>query len=241
MLRLSPQPEFVAWFESLGEAEAEEVASGLEVVATAGEALDPPRVSRALLWFDGTGTGAGASLEGGLELAVSQSAEALRSVLTWQRELIAALEAEPFGVRLASSSPELSAEALDTVARLRRELRAWQREVLLRFASDSVSQERLASKRAELMQTFSSVLELMGFSAGRFIALSNGLRELTIATTNPALRVLFGVDATAKRLVLLLGEPLTRAYYGDSVRRAEQHWARYQERVLAQHTEREEP
>jgi hypothetical protein len=241
MFRLSPEPEFVAWFESLSEAEAEEVASALEVVASAGEALDPPRVSRALLWFDGTGTGAGTSLEGGLELAVSHSAEALRSMLTWQRELIAALEAEPFGVRLASLSPRLSAEALDTVARLRRELRAWQREVLLRFASGTVSPERLVAKRAELMQTFSSVLELMGFSAGRFIALSNGLRELTVATTTPKLRVLFGVDATAKRLIVLLGEPLTRAYYGDSVRRAEQRWASYQERALAQRTEREKP
>jgi hypothetical protein len=241
MFRLSPQPEFVAWFESLGESEAEEVAAALEVVASAGEALDPPRVSRALLWFDGTGTGAGSLLEGGLELAVSHSAEALRSMLTWQRELIAALEAEPFGVRLASLSPEVSAEALDTVARLRSELRAWQREVLLRFASGTVSTERLTSKRAELMQTFSSVLELMGFSAGRFIALSNGLRELTIATTNPKLRVLFGVDATAKRLIVLLGEPLTRAYYGDSVRRAEQRWATYQERVLTERTERDKP
>ena len=53
-----------------------------------------------------------------------------------------------------------------------------------------------------------------------------------ITRVTPPLRVLFGIDATAKRLVALLGEPLDRAYYGDSVRFVETRWARYQERAV---------
>jgi len=55
----------------------------------------------------------------------------------------------------------------------------------------------------------------------------SGLCELTIASTEPPLRVLFGLDAPGQRIVALLGEPLTRSYYGDSVQLAEQRWLSY--------------
>jgi hypothetical protein len=56
---------------------------------------------------------------------------------------------------------------------------------------------------------------------------SSGLCELTIPSTEPPLRVLFGLDAPGQRIVVLVGEQLTRSYYGDSVQLAEQRWLSY--------------
>ena len=55
----------------------------------------------------------------------------------------------------------------------------------------------------------------------------SGLCELTVVSTEPRLHVLFGLDAPAQRIVALLGEPLTRSYYGDSVLLAERRWREY--------------
>jgi hypothetical protein len=57
-----------------------------------------------------------------------------------------------------------------------------------------------------------------------------------VPSVRPALRILFGVDTAGKRLIVLRGESLTRAYYGDSVRLAEARWAAYQEQALARST-----
>jgi len=61
----------------------------------------------------------------------------------------------------------------------------------------------------------------------------SGLCELTVVTTEPRLRLLFGLDVIEKRIVVLLGEPLDRAYYGDSVKLAERRWQAYCERAKA--------
>jgi hypothetical protein len=60
------------------------------------------------------------------------------------------------------------------------------------------------------------------------------LRELCIDNVRPQLRVLFGLDFPARRLIAILGEPLDRRYYGDSVRKAEQRWRQYCENLASQ-------
>jgi hypothetical protein len=235
MFEIVPEPEFRAFFAALTEPEAEEVAAALEVVAHAAATLDPPGVSRALLWFEGTGTGTETLAAPGsfaLELALRRSAEGLRSVLAWQRELLSCLDAAAFRRRLERLAAPLAEQALATVERLRAELRAWQTELALRLGVGHVSVDSLTERRAAIMREFSSVLALLGLDPGHFIALASGLRELTVTRATPHVRVLFGIDVSAKRLVVLLGEPLDRAYYGDSVRRAESRWASYQEHVL---------
>lgn len=235
MFEIVPEPRFRVWFEALGEPLAEEVATALEVVAHAAETLEPPGVSRALLWFDGTGTGAstlGSPSVYPIRLWLERSADGLRSVLAWQHELLACLGAPAFRRRLEKLPPSSAADALGTVEKLRAELRAWQKEVALGLGAGRVSVDLMERRRAAIMREFAGVLELLGFRPGEFIALSSGLRELTITRVNPPLRVLFGIDAAAKRLVALLGEPLDRAYYGDSVRFAEARWASYQERAM---------
>jgi hypothetical protein len=57
MFEVVPEPEFSAWFETLPDPFAEEVASAIDLTASAGPALMPQRLSRLLLWYDGTGSG----------------------------------------------------------------------------------------------------------------------------------------------------------------------------------------
>lgn len=59
---------------------------------------------------------------------------------------------------------------------------------------------------------------MVGLEPSELMNSASGLCELTIVSTEPKLHVLFGLDAPAKRIVVLLGEPLTRSYYGDSAR-----------------------
>jgi len=235
MFEIVPEPEFAAWFASLAEPAAEEVAAALEVVARASETLEPPGVSRALLWFDGVGVG---SIPGvsdfALPLVLIESARGLHAMLAWQRELVSCLESPVFRARLSTLSVPVAEAAFATVERLRAELRSWQKEVVLAAGAGRWSAADARERRERLMSELSTVLGLLGLSPGDFIALANGLRELVISSTEPRLRLLIGIDAASKRLVALLGEPLTRAYYGDSVRSAEARWGRYQAAASAQ-------
>lgn len=234
MFDIRLEPEFSSWFETLSAYDAEEVAAALDLVARLGIS-DPPQVSRALLWFDSTD---GAPVwDDTLEFVVSKAAEELRSVVAWQRELLGALDSPPFRDRVARLSTAASVEVLAKVAHLRTEIRAWQQEVLLQAGSGRPSVGTYAARRAEVTRAFASVFELLGLSPERFTTLVNGLRELTVASTNPKFRILLGLDVEARRLVALLGEPLSRRYYGDSVRRAEARWASYTRRVIAHRKE----
>jgi len=56
MFQVMPDPEFSAWYETLPEPLAEEVATAIDVAASACSLLAPERLSRLLLWFDGTGS-----------------------------------------------------------------------------------------------------------------------------------------------------------------------------------------
>jgi hypothetical protein len=116
MFELVPQPEFSAWFETLAEPEAEEVVSALEIVAGADEALEPPGVSRALLWYDGTGSpDSPFQALPGLELRLAQSADGVRALVAWQRELVSCLDSSAFRRRLAGLSSAVAARALSSL------------------------------------------------------------------------------------------------------------------------------
>jgi hypothetical protein len=71
------------------------------------------------------------------------------------------------------------------------------------------------------------VLTLVGLGLGDLGDRESGLRELTVPGTAPVLRVLYGLDVSGQRLVALIGDALTRTYYGDSVRIAERRWSEY--------------
>jgi hypothetical protein len=105
------------------------------------------------------------------------------------------------------------------------------RSALATLATLSAREARVLAERFapenELKEPFFEVLRLVGLEPTQMMNSPSGLCELTIASTEPRLRVLFGLDAPGQRIVALVGEQLTRNYYGDSVQLAEQRWLAY--------------
>ena len=128
MFEVVPEPEFEIWYESLPEPLAEEVATAIDLAASAGGLLAPERLSRLLLWFDGTGSGSGPDLgvPGHLSMTALAQLPAMqaRSYLTWQQEALLCLDSAPFRERLERLTPELAAQALSQVERLKRRLQS---------------------------------------------------------------------------------------------------------------------
>ncbi len=255
MFEIKPSTEFSAWFESLSPAVVEEVACALDLLAAAGTALGPSHASRALLWFDGTGDGVPESFERNYHrIARAETARAgfdIQELLLWQREVVRCLESEAFGQRLAQLEPKAASLALTVIESLKRRLHEARMRIslqaqaapvrpLAKWASGlSPREERVlyerfglseledASLSRVLRESFFDVLRLVGLEPAQIMNSASGLCELTIVNTEPRLHVLFGLDAPGRRIVALLGEPLTRAYYGDSVKLAERRWREY--------------
>jgi hypothetical protein len=228
MFEVLPEPEFRGWFDGLPEAVAEEVTASLELVARAGNVLEPAGVSRALLWYDGVGPPVG-ELEA--RFGISEVANAVREIMFWYDEVARTLESEAFRERLSRLSPAKAGEALRAVERLKQQLRGSRLEVIGLERSWGEQEKRLRKAKDRLQPIFLRVLDLVGIPARAVTKPDSGLRELAIASTQPPLRILYGLDVPNKRLVAIMGEPLTRAYYGDSVRLAEARWAQYTARA----------
>ncbi|MET0791995.1 MAG: hypothetical protein ABW061_10785 [Polyangiaceae bacterium] len=226
MFEITPSAEFSAWFEALSPELAEEVACALDLLAEAGVALGPSHASRLLLWYDGSGRPGGAvSLE-----ALQQrfgvppgSYEGARDLVHWRHEVVRCLESATFRERLARLEPKAASVALLAVENLRVRLKALSKQLAFQHRSP----EQKSAWGSELKESFFQVLRLVGLDPSPLMNSLSGLCELSIPSTDPPLRVLFGLDAIGQRIVALLGEPLTRSYYGDSVTLAEQRWQQY--------------
>ena len=218
MFQVVPEPEFAAWFESLPEPLAEEVATAIDLAANVGGLIAPERLSRLLLWFDSTGSGSGP------ELGVP-GLEYVHQYLMWHQEARLCLESAVFRERLERLDPKTAAQALNEVERLKHQLHA------TRVASNLTpwvpGSPASATEATGLRGRFLKLLGLMGLEPQVVLGSSSGLRELCIDNLQPQLRVLFGLDFEGKRLLAISGEPLNRRYYGDSVRHAEQRWQQY--------------
>ena len=225
MFQVVPEPEFAAWFESLPEPLAEEVATAVDLAANLGGLIAPEQLSRHLLWFDGTGSGSGPELGvPGMQYA--------HHYLMWHQEARLCLESVPFRERLERLDPKTAAQALSEVERLRRQLHATR--VASNLAPWVHGSGSPAKESRGLRGRFLELLGLMGLEPRVVLGSSSGLRELCIDNLQPQLRVLFGLDFEGKRLLAILGEPLNRRYYGDSVKHAEQRWQQYRDRTSAQ-------
>jgi hypothetical protein len=255
MFEIQPSPEFSAWFEALSPAVAEEVACALDLLAVTGAALGPSHVRRALLWFDGTGAGQAVPLAREQIASVEAIAAGhdLQELLLWQREALRCLESDEFRQRLAQLEPKAANRALVGVEVLRERLRQARLRIDLFLASPPRPLAKWATFREErplaahsglpapgetplaqqLREGFFEVLRLVGLEPLQILNSVSGLCELTIVTTEPRQRLLFGLDVLEKRIVALLGEPLSRAYYGDSVKLAERRWQAYCARTQA--------
>lgn len=221
MFEIVPEPEFSTWFESLDPTLAEAVVAALEVVAAAGKVLSPTRLSRALLWFD-----ASAGRSDTVDIwATAAASQTLRECLEWHQHVRRTLEDPAFVARLRAAAPERAAEALRLVEQLKRQLRAATVRAVMTLY---VPQDPLHPHSKNVLEaSFLRLLELVGLQPEMVSGSDSGLRELTVTTTSPKIRILFGFSPARQRLLAIVGEPLDRSYYGDSVRLAEARWATY--------------
>ncbi len=234
MFQVVPEPEFEAWYETLPEPLAEEVATAIDLTASASGALAPERLSRLLLWFDGTGNGTGEDWGvpgvggGGLRAIPELPTARARAYLMWHQEVLLCLESAPFRERLDRLDPVTAGQALSQVERLRRKLHAARLSgTWSPWGNLSGTVAAGETSGAGVRATFLDLLRLVGLEPQAVLGSGSGLRELWLDNVRPQLRVLFGLDFPAKRLIAILGESLDRRYYGDSVRRAEAHWRAY--------------
>ena len=256
MFEITPSSEFSAWFETLTPALAEEVSYALDLLAEIGVGLGPSQASRALLWFDGCGGGITADLLS-RRFGLNRPGPALglgddvQELLLWRREAARSLESEAFRRRFGQLEPKAASLALRAIDVLKSRLDATRARIALgerasagrrltRWGTGLSAREARAleqhfglgelpdsSLTRSLKDAFFEVLRLVGLEPSQLMNALSGLCELTINSSSPRLHVLFGLDAPAQRVVVLLGEPLTRSYYGDSVKLAERRWQQY--------------
>ncbi len=230
MFEITVTEEFARWFDSLEAGDAEQIASALDLVGEAGPALDPVRASRLLLWYDGmAGSGFGVGeIERVLQMRRG-AVENVRQLMLWHEEVLRCLQSRTFHSRLTTLDGASAARAFEAIDRLQRAVRAERLAAVFRgIPSEEGSPAWVGGESAaSLKRAFLEVLRLVGLEPGELIDSSSGLRELTVSTVTPHVRVIYGIDVPNRRALALVGEPLTRAFYGDSVRLAERRWAEY--------------
>lgn len=211
MLTLLTTDEFADWFAALDDASAEEVATGLELVRELGPERAPPQSRDLLLWYqaDPLRRAGPRWLEGDF-LTFAQNV----------RAIVEHLESELVRRKLANVPIEAQhrvSTALAAIRVLAQPRRIWA----------TLQHEGADEALGKLKQHYASILQVIGVPAARRAAYGNELHELNFPSCQPALRVLYGVDAANAHALLVLGESLDRRAFGPSVRRALQVWNAY--------------
>jgi len=254
MFEVTVTDEFARWFESLDEPAAIQVASALEVVEAKGNALGIDRASNLLLFYDGTfRDDPGGSLANfaqrfhELLLHQREAVRCLESSAVSNRlaQLDEATAARALRAVAGVSSAVAAARALLTlqfanpVQRKAYQLTLAERAKAISHVRWALEQGPNAPPTGTLPSTLEPVrpqavrdalqgaIRVLGLDAGDLADPSSGLRELTFTALKPRLRVIYGIDVPRRQVLVLLGEPLDRAYYGDSLRFAEQRWREY--------------
>jgi hypothetical protein len=218
MLTLHATESFVTWFQALADGDAEEVATGIELIGALGPQQAPPQSSELLLWYQ-------CPVE-----SVPIRARFLRRFATFSqfsarlRRVLSALESEPVRRKLAEATDERAVLALATLQRIA--AGANFRQVYAAGEPNWDGVEALCGR----------VYEALGMSEPTAPP-SDGLRELSVGVCKPGLRVLYGVDAARSCGLLILGESLEGSAYGPSVRRAIALWNQFLESSRASENE----
>ena len=242
MLELLTTDGFAAWFSGLAAGPAEDVAATLEVIVQLGTRAEAPGSSEWLLWYEHPSV----SQRPLLDLSERLAPEIVKFSHDWGhfngyvRRIVKHLESTPFVARLARLSPADSAAVTEAVRRIRRLAKT-----RLLSLSDLQTRGRLSPFRSPSASTVAALGRVVDVSEVRecyFAALAAAgievvdvpphtaaLREITLRSTPPGLRLLYGIDEPKARGLVVLGEWLDRSFYGDSVRHAEALWAQFLE------------
>jgi hypothetical protein len=231
VLQLLTTDEFAEWFAALEDADAEDVATALEVVEQLGPARAAPGSRESLLWYEHPSV---SRFEDPWSLA--RHLEAWGSFRDYVKRVLEELESPRFVSRvsrLPSAQVDAVLKAIKQIKRAADPRTSW----ILRARGAVASSESARPEEActELRRLYFAVLEAAGFQLADVPAHSLSLRELSRRLPAPGFRVLYGVNAPRETALFVLGEGLGRSFYGDSVRRAEHLWKQFLQGRLRTH------
>jgi hypothetical protein len=222
MLRVVTTDEFARWFGALDDAFAEDVAAAVDVIEQLGPERAAPGSRESLLWYEHPLM---ARVEETNPLA--WELEAWGALRDYARRLLVKLESPRFVSRLERLPAAQAAAALRAVRRIRDAADPRMRWALKLHGPRPGTPAPPDDICAELRRAYFAAIEAAGFFVTDVPAHSLALREVSRRVPAPAFRLLYGVNAEQETALLVLGERLDRAFYGDSVRLAENTWARF--------------
>ncbi len=241
MFELLTTDAFAEWFSTLAPRPTEDVAATLEVIVQLGTRAEAPDSSEWLLWYEHP------SLSQRLPDPWRPTPpELARFAHEWGRfygyvkRVLKHLESKPFLARFAHLPPGHAAAVATALGRIRliaktRALAMSELHVKRRLfvrelpnARDAAAFESLADV-SEVREAYFAALAAAGFEVADVPSSSPALREISLRSSVPGLRLLYGIDEPRNRGLVVLGEWLDRSFYGDSVRRAEALWRKFLE------------
>lgn len=223
MLQPLTSEQFAEWFDALDEPAAEDVATAIEVVERLGPTRAPPGSSELLLWYEHP------ALARVISDSLNWDLEAWGSFRGYAGQILEKLESARFLARLSSLGAGQAAEVLRLTKEIQRASDPRLRWAL-KLAGDPLGAAREVRPEracAEVRRLYLATLDAAGFKVEDVPAHSLALRELSRRSSAFPFRLLYGVDIKRELALFVLGERLDRAYYGDSVRRAERTWQRF--------------
>jgi hypothetical protein len=242
MLDLLTTDAFAHWFSGLTGGPAEDVAETIEIIGQLGAAAEAPGSSELLLWYEHPLLASRPlpDLSDRLAPEIVKFSHEYGRFNGYVRRVVKHLESAPFVARLSRLSSAEAAAVADAVRRIRRLATTRLLSVSDLYARGRLSPFRSPSSSAaaafarlvdpsEVRECYFAALAAAGFDVVDVPPHTAALREITLRTTPPGLRILYGIDEPKHRGLVVLGEWLDRSYYGDSVRRAEALWAQFLE------------
>ncbi len=237
---LRTSDEFAAWFRSLGERDAVDVAATIEVITQLGAGREAPGSSEWLTWYEAPGLPErlrGLTPTSPLDPRLAHWIHEWGAFNGYARRVVKHLESRAFVERAAGLGAAHAAVVSDSLARIKktvtRRLLAfseYQVKQRLSLRAPTPAQERELERFVdieEIRAAYLAALGAAGFTVADVPAHSPALREIALRSRAPGFRLLYGIDAPRNRGLVVLGEPLDRAFYGDSVRRAERAWSEF--------------
>jgi hypothetical protein len=152
------------------------------------------------------------------------------------KRVVRHLESPAFVARLTGLSPADAAAVDAAVKRLRRlattRALAVSESVVKRMHSPTAATTAAFARLAdvsEVREVYFAALAAAGFEVADLPQPSSALREISLRSTAPGLRLLYGLDGPKNRGLVVVGEWLDRSFYGDAVRHAEAVWRQFLE------------
>ncbi len=224
MLDLLTTDSFADWYASLGDKDAEDVATLLDVVEQLGPAQAPPGSRESLLWYEHPNVSRFLQSD-----SLAWDLEAWGCFRDYAKQILAKLESPRFTSRLARLGSIEAARVLGIIRGIQQATDPRMRWTL-KIVGDPWGRSadlRPENACSEVRRRYFEVLEAAGFKVEDVPAHSLALRELSRRAPAPAFRLLYGVHGERKTALIVLGEWLNRSFYGDSVRRAERTWKQF--------------